>query len=188
MSLSPKIPKVRKIAVLGFRAVGKSSLTIQFVENHFVESYYPTIENAFTKILNIKGQEFACEIIDTAGQDEYDTLNQKHALGVHGYVLVYSIASGTSFEMIKTIRDKILNFTGTDWVPIVIVGNKSDLAMQRQVSTEEGQKLAQEWNCVFVETSAKLNVNIQNVFEVLLQEIEKREKGGEAPKQECNLL
>ena len=48
--------------------IGKSSLTVQFVENHFVESYYPTIENTFSKTIKYKGQEYATEIIDTAGQ------------------------------------------------------------------------------------------------------------------------
>jgi len=48
--------------------IGKSSLTVQFVENHFVESYYPTIENTFSRVIKFKGQEYATEIIDTAGQ------------------------------------------------------------------------------------------------------------------------
>jgi GTPase SAR1 family protein len=47
---------------------GKSSLTVQFVDGHFVESYYPTIENTFSKMIKFKGQDFATEIIDTAGQ------------------------------------------------------------------------------------------------------------------------
>jgi Ras family protein len=47
---------------------GKSSLTVQFVDGHFVESYYPTIENTFSKVIKFKGQEFATEIVDTAGQ------------------------------------------------------------------------------------------------------------------------
>jgi small GTP-binding protein len=47
---------------------GKSSLTVQFVDGHFVESYYPTIENTFSKVIKFKGQEFATDIIDTAGQ------------------------------------------------------------------------------------------------------------------------
>lgn len=49
-------------------AAGKSSLTVQFVEGHFVESYYPTIENTFSQVIKYKGQEFATEIVDTAGQ------------------------------------------------------------------------------------------------------------------------
>ena len=110
---------------------GKSSLTIQFVENRFVDSYYPTIETTFTKTVNYRGQEFITEITDTAGQDEYSIMNTKHALGVHGYVLVYSITLKSSFENCKVMREKILDCTGTDWVPIVLVGNKSDLVNQR---------------------------------------------------------
>ena len=88
----PAHPKQRKIAIVGSRAVGrlcaprrrvatrahdspavnsaagKSSLTVQFVEGHFVESYYPTIENTFSQVIKYKGQEFATEIVDTAGQ------------------------------------------------------------------------------------------------------------------------
>ncbi len=48
--------------------IGKSSLTVQFVDGHFVESYYPTIENTFSKVIKYKNQEYATEIIDTAGQ------------------------------------------------------------------------------------------------------------------------
>jgi Ras family protein len=123
--------KSRKIVVLGFRAVGKSTLTVQFVENHFVDAYYPTIETTFAKTVIYKGQEYHLEIIDTAGQDEFSILNSRHALGIHGYVLVYSITSKSSLEMVKIIRDKIINYTGAEWVPMVLVGNKSDLHLQR---------------------------------------------------------
>jgi len=79
---------------------------------------------------------------------------------MNGYVLVYSISSKSSFDMIKIIRDKILDFTGLETVPCVIVGNKSDLNIQRQVTTQEGLELAQQWNCPFVETSAKNDENV----------------------------
>lgn len=88
---------------------GKSSLAVQFVDGHFVESYYPTIENTFSKTIKHKGQDFSTEIIDTAGQDEYSILNSKHFIGIHGYMLVYSVASLQSFEMVQVIREKILN-------------------------------------------------------------------------------
>ena len=48
--------------------LGKSSLAVQFVDGHFVESYYPTIENTFSKLIRLKGQDYATEIVDTAGQ------------------------------------------------------------------------------------------------------------------------
>ena len=126
-------------------------MTVQYVDGHFVESYYPTIENTFSKTIRYKGQDFATEMIDTAGQvyeqppskpasdtrptgaaasssgaqnnpphwkeadakfnkkDEYSLLNSKHFIGIHGYMLVYSVASKQSFEMVRVIRDKILN-------------------------------------------------------------------------------
>ncbi|KAI8896606.1 small GTPase superfamily [Globomyces pollinis-pini] len=180
-------PKVRKIAILGSRAVGKSSVTVQFVENHFAETYYPTIENMFTKIVKYKGEEFAVEIMDTAGQDEFSILNSKHAIGIHGYVLIYSIASRQSFEMCGILRDKILNFTGMDWVPCVLVANKVDLHVQRQVTTQEGEAQAKEWNCSFIETSAKHNQNISRLFEYMLGEIEKvRGEGGASAEKKSN--
>ncbi|RHZ44825.1 hypothetical protein Glove_709g80 [Diversispora epigaea] len=166
-------PKPRTIAVLGSRAVGKSTLTIQFVENHFVDSYYPTIENTFNKVIRYRGQEIAAEIIDTAGQDEYSIFNETHAVGIHGYVLVYSITSRQSFEMIKIIRDKILLHTGTESVPIVLVGNKTDLHMQRTLSPDEGKELATQWKCAWTEASAKHNENITRIFELMISEIEK---------------
>jgi len=92
------ILKKRKIAVLGSRSVGKSSLVIQFTENQFIESYYPTIENTFTKSVSYKGVDYDCDIIDTAGQDEYSILNSKHAIGIHGFVLVYSVTSRKFFR------------------------------------------------------------------------------------------
>jgi len=175
-------PKSRKVAVMGSRSVGKSSLTVQFVESHFVESYYPTIENTFQKTIKYKNQEYQTEIIDTAGQDEYSILNSKHSIGIHGYVLVYSVTSKSSLEMVKIIRDKILNHTGTEWVPIVLVGNKSDLHVQRQITPEEGKALAQAWNCAWTEASARHNENVQKAFELCICEIEKNASGGKEEK------
>lgn len=99
-------------------------------------------------------------------------MNQKHFIGIHGYMLVYSIASRASFDMITIIRDKILNATGADTLPMVIVGNKADLDSQRQVSTEEGQQLAESFGAAFVETSAKSNRNVDKAFEALIAQID----------------
>ena len=76
---------------------GKSSLTVQYVDGHFVDSYYPTIENTFSKVIRYRNHDFAVEMIDTAGQDEYSILNSKHFIGIHGYMIVYSVVSKQSF-------------------------------------------------------------------------------------------
>nr|XP_006811964.1 PREDICTED: GTP-binding protein Rheb-like [Saccoglossus kowalevskii] len=105
-------PKQRKIALMGFRSVGKSSLTIQFVEGQFVDSYDPTIENTFTKTFKVRGQDFQLQLVDTAGQDEYSIFPQSYTVDIHGYVLVYSVTSNKSFEVIKVIHEKLLDMIG----------------------------------------------------------------------------
>ncbi|KAH9909815.1 seryl-tRNA synthetase [Xylariomycetidae sp. FL2044] len=178
----PPPSKQRKVAIVGSRSVGKSSLAVQFVDGHFVESYYPTIENTFSKVIRFKGQDYATEIVDTAGQDEYSILNSKHFIGIHGYMLVYSVSSLPSFEMVQVIREKILNHLGTDWVPIVIVGNKSDLRPeQRQVSQEDGKKLSEKFNCAWTEASARYNEHVAKAFELLIAQIEKSQNPNEPP-------
>jgi len=186
----PAAPKQRKVAIVGSRAVGKSSLAVQFVDGHFVDSYYPTIENTFSKTIRYKGQDYLTEIVDTAGQDEYSILNSKHFIGIHGYMLVYSVSSLASFEMVQVIRDKILNHLGTESVPIVIVGNKSDLRPeQRQVSLEEGKKLSERLNCGFTEASAAYDTNVAKAFELMIAQIEGSQNPGEAPqKSNCALM
>ncbi|EJD51996.1 hypothetical protein AURDEDRAFT_111527 [Auricularia subglabra TFB-10046 SS5] len=174
--------KKRRIAVLGSRSVGKSSLVVQYIESHFVEAYYPTIENTHTKTIEHAGAEYECDIIDTAGQDEFSILNAKHAIGIHGYVLVYSVASRSSFDMVKIVYDKIIDFCGLQSVPAVLVGQKADLP-RREVSTAQAQALAAKLGCACIETSARENLNIDKVFELCLAEIEKkyRRRGVQAP-------
>ncbi|KAF5015427.1 hypothetical protein F66182_13251 [Fusarium sp. NRRL 66182] len=76
--------------------------------------------------------------------------------------------------MVTVIRDKILNHLGADWVPLVIVGNKSDLNTdQRQVQLDEGRQLAQQFNCGFTEASARLDYNVARAFDLMIGEIEK---------------
>ncbi|KAF9569067.1 rheb small monomeric GTPase RhbA [Agrocybe pediades] len=166
--------KKRKIVVLGSRSVGKTSLILQFVENHFIDAYYPTIEANHQKTVKYKGTEFQCEIVDTAGQDEYSIIQSKHVIGVHGFVLVYSVASRNSFNMVQNVYDKIIDFCGKQEIPCVIVGSKTDLLeSSRQVSSTEGAQLAKQNHAAWVETSAKSNNNISEVFELCIAEIEK---------------
>ncbi|KAL1668038.1 P-loop containing nucleoside triphosphate hydrolase protein [Schizophyllum commune] len=164
----------RKIAVMGSRSVGKSSLVGQFIDCRFESSYYPTIENSHQRNLVFNGLEYEVEVLDTAGQDEYSFLNPHHAVGhIHGYVLVYSINSRRSFEMVQTIHDKIADWGIAD-VPCVIAASKVDLRDGRQVDPAEGRSLASTHNAAWIETSAKENVNVGKVFELCLEEIEKR--------------
>lgn len=166
----------RKICVLGSRAVGKSSLIIKFVDDTFVEPYYPTIEQPYFKQVPFNGVDYDVSIIDTAGQDEYSLLSAKHAVGIHGYILVYSITNRQSFDMVRIVYEKLRNFQDISHLPAVVVGQKSDLVgtdeSLREVPAEEAAQLAKERGLAWVETSAK-DKNVNVVFEMCLKEIEK---------------
>jgi len=166
-------PKQRRIAILGFRSVGKSSLTIQFVEGQFVDSYEPTIENTFTKNTKVRGQEYQLTLVDTAGQDEYSIFPTQYSMDIHGYVLVYSITDPRSLEVIQIIYDKLVDMTGKVDLPIVLVGNKKDLQADRRISSEQGKKLADSWKALFLEASAKHNDSVTDIFTSTLAQIEK---------------
>ena len=85
--------KQKKVALMGFREVGKSSLAVQFVEGQFPDCYDPTIENTFRKKVTVKRNDYELMLVDTAGQDEYTMFPSEYSIGMHGYVLVYSIDS-----------------------------------------------------------------------------------------------
>jgi len=109
-----------------------------------------------------------------------------------GFLCVYSVTSRNSFEEITTFHQQILRVKDKDYFPIIIVGNKSDLEADRQVSQEgqyyckyaraqtnrfiEGEDLARKFKCQFVETSAKKNIRVDQAFEKLVQEIRRYTK------------
>jgi len=94
-----------------------------------------------------------------------------------GYVIVYSVTSIFSFNATEEFRKHIFRLTKREDVPIVLVGNKSDLGNERAISFEKGLDLAKEWGGVpFIETSAKKNVNILEIFTTLVRIIPPKEK------------
>lgn len=154
-----------KLIVLGDGGVGKTALTIQLCLNHFVEEYDPTIEDSYRKQVVLDGQTAMLEILDTAGQEEYTALRDQWIRDGEGFILVYSITSRSSFSRIRTYYEQIQRVKEDDErFSVVIVGNKSDRNAERVVSTDDGRALARELNSGFFESSAKLNVNIENSF------------------------
>ncbi|XP_056219923.1 GTP-binding protein Rheb-like [Seriola aureovittata] len=177
-------PKSRKIAVLGYRSVGKSSLTIQFVEGQFVDSYDPTIENTFTKTMTVNGQEYNLQLVDTAGQDEYSIFPQSYTIDVDGYILIYSVTSYKSFEVVRVIHEKLLDMVGNVQVVILLLL----LLLCRVISFEEGKALAESWNAAFLESSAKENQTAVEVFRRMILEVEKMEAGQPQSRTPCSMM
>ncbi|GAA6052414.1 hypothetical protein JCM3770_000230 [Rhodotorula araucariae] len=175
-----------KLVVVGGGGVGKSALTIQFIQSHFVDEYDPTIEYVYQLIRPAPGppasvcmidEEVALlDVLDTAGQEEYSAMREQYMRTGEGFLLVYSITSRNSFDEIGTFHQQILRVKDKDHFPVIVVANKADLEYERQVGTHEGRELAKHFGCRFIETSAKQRLNVDEAFFDLVREIRKYNK------------
>ncbi|KAL1915818.1 uncharacterized protein VTP21DRAFT_6206 [Calcarisporiella thermophila] len=164
-----------KLVVVG--GVGKSALTIQFIQGHFVDEYDPTIEDSYRKQCVIDEEVALLDVLDTAGQEEYSAMREQYMRTGEGFLLVYSITSRDSFEEISQFHQQILRVKDKDVFPMLVVGNKCDLADERQVSQAEGRELAEErFRCPFLESSAKERVNVEEAFYGVVREIRRYNK------------
>jgi len=167
-----------KLVIVGGGGVGKSALTIQLIQNHFIDEYDPTIEDSYRKQVTIDDETCLLDILDTAGQEEYSAMRDQYMRTGQGFLCVFAITSRTSFEEVSAFREQILRVKDADKVPLVICGNKCDLETERQVSKNEGQELAKSFESPFMETSAKARINVEESFFELVREIRKQSGGG----------
>lgn len=143
------------LVVFGSGGVGKSCLIVQLIQNLFVESYDPTLEDSYRKEVKIQDKGVVLDILDTAGQEEFHSLRDQYIRRGEGFIIVYSVTSKSSFEEVTTLINQILSAkevenydkepTLANYLPIVVVGNKCDLVKDRKVSTEEGQQLCNKF-------------------------------------------
>jgi len=163
-----------KIVVVGAGGVGKSALTVRFIQGNFVDKYDPTIEDSYRKLVEVEGAASMLDIMDTAGQEEYSALRDQYMKTGQGFILAYTITTTSSFEAASKLRTHILRIKEDQQdIPIVLVGNKVDLSDERHVTTEQGRALAEKFGAGFLEASAKTNTNVTEIFYELVRMINK---------------
>ena len=163
-------PKILKLIIAGDCSVGKTSLINRYTKQTFKEKYVATIgTDYFSKNIKLDGKEYRLQIWDKAGLEKYRSLVSTLFKNCAGALLVYEIGNKESFQnipnFIKTCKEN-----SPEEVVMVLVGNKSDLE-ERQVSTEEGQKLAEKNGMLFLETSALTGENVKELFLKTIKQI-----------------
>ncbi|XP_008834447.1 GTPase KRas isoform X2 [Nannospalax galili] len=164
-----------KLVVVGAGGVGKSALTIQLIQNHFVDEYDPTIEDSYRKQVVIDGETCLLDILDTAGQEEYSAMRDQYMRTGEGFLCVFAINNTKSFEDIHHYREQIKRVKDSEDVPMVLVGNKCDLP-SRTVDKTQAQDLARSYGIPFIETSAKTRQGVDDAFYTLVREIRKHKE------------
>ncbi|TFK40090.1 rap 1A [Crucibulum laeve] len=163
------------VVVLGAGGVGKSALTVRFIRDVFVENYDPTIEEEYRRTVTVDGQLSSLEVLDTAGAEQFTSLNEVYIKSGRGFVLVFSLTQEATLKEVDNLRKQIYRIKGGDnSIPMVVVGTKLDLVNEREVQRSTIQSLSSRWDLPFYETSAKRNWHVNDVFEDLLRQMRKR--------------
>ena len=166
-----------KILILGDSFVGKTNMLKRFLHNDFDSTNKETVGVEFDSkniTLGENGKEeiVKAQIWDTAGQERYRSLTKAYYKGAKGALLVYDITRRVTFENIDNwLID--LRTNGDKDILIILIGNKSDLEDKREVSKDEAETKAEQYNTAFLETSAKSGDNITKGFMELIEQIYK---------------
>ncbi|XP_053681375.1 ras-related protein Rap1 [Anopheles nili] len=162
-----------KIVMMGAAKVGKSSLITQFLYSSFSPKYKRTVEEMHHGHFSVGGVNLTLDILDTAGSYEFPAMRALSISSADAFILVYDVTDTVTFEEVKAIREQIHEIKSTTAVPIVVVGNKTDLSDDdedlRQVARDTTESMVTvDWENGFVEASAKLNRNVTQIFKELL--------------------
>jgi len=153
-----------KLLLLGDSAVGKTSLLMRFCESVFDQNFVLTIGVDFKwKTVDRNGRKLKLQVWDTAGQERFRTITPAYYRAAMGVVITYDVTDRGTFEHVGYWVSQ-LDQNGDENVRKILVGNKSDLADARKVSTEEGEALAKEHSMAFFETSAKTGNAVDDAF------------------------
>ena len=153
-----------KLLIIGNSAVGKSALLMRFAGGTYEDNYITTIGIDFkVRTIEVNEQRVKMQIWDTAGQERFRTIGTAYYRNTHGVIVVYDVTSRESFVNVEQWLKEIKQ--NCDRPPtVVLVGNKDDNAILKKVHTEEAADFAAKIGIPLYETSAKENINVDEMF------------------------
>ena len=151
--------------IVGDPSVGKSCILNQFLNGAFTEDYDITVGVEFgAKTIEFNNKKVKLQIWDTAGQDSFKSITRAYYRGSAAALICYDITSKESFENLEGWLDECRT-NGNPEMTLVLVGNKTDLEDEREVSKEEGKDFAEKNDMIFFETSAKTSNRVASLFQ-----------------------
>ena len=164
--------KIFKIAFIGGSTVGKTTIAYRCLDRKLnPEEVDTTLEDHYKIYPEINGEKVEVEIIDTAGQDDYQNFFDTWVQYSDGFLLIFAINDSSTFDIVKKRFSKIITMKGND-IPIIIIGNKKDLENERKVLFKDAKNFANEKKVQYYEASALNDEN--NECKNILLEIEKK--------------
>ena len=157
-----------KFIIIGSSGVGKTCVLKRFTDNNFISNTLSTTGVVFEtveipQVLNLKGEPVKLQVWDTAGQERFRSISRAYFRNALGVLLIFSLIDKSSFEDVNSWINDARQLCCQD-VEITLIGNKSDLVNDRQVSTSEAEEFAKAHNIKYLETSAKSGSNIRESF------------------------
>ena len=165
-------PPLYKILLLGDSTVGKTCFLLRYTDDTFLDMHMATIGLDYrlkTMILD-DHKIVKIQLWDTAGQDKFRAITRNYYKGARGIILIYDVTNVKSYENIKKWINEIKEEI-SEKVSIVLVANKIDNTAERKISKEQGEKLANDYEVAFFETSAKTGEGVNESVLYLVQKI-----------------
>ena len=172
MYSSPKKIKVYKIFIYGDYEVGKYSFLIKYVDNASSLNHitHLGLELRLKYAQLDSGEKIRLQLWYSPGQERFLTLCKSYYKTSHGILLLYDVTRPNSFDKARKLV-QIMKKESNKNAIIFLIGNKIDNNQERKITTEQGQKLAEEFKIPFFEVSAKSGENVNEVFNVLINKI-----------------
>ena len=160
-----------KILFLGGIGVGKTCIINRYVKNIFINDQTPTIGIDYkSKIVIYNSKKIKLKIFDTSGQERFHTLTKNYYRGADGIIMVFDLKRSETFDELTYWMEEINKNCDKNKIGLILVGNKNDGNLdERKISREQGNKIAELYNFIYIETSAVTNDNIKECFDLMVK-------------------